>query len=455
MVASQESRNPARCLLISANKMLSPYPVYPIGIAHIMGALRKHGHHTEHVDILASDGYTCLEQRLKTSEYDIIGISIRNIDNVDSASPQGMLDDIGLVMEYIRKHSRAPVVLGGPGFSIMPEQILNYLKADFGIVGEGEEAFPQLIDRIMAGDHSEEKLFFKSLKNYPDCQPLYSTDVAPFYVERGGMLNVQTKRGCTYGCSYCSYPTIEGKKLRYRNPEKIIEEITRLTEKFGARYIFFTDGVFNDPDDHYLLIAEELIRAGNTTPWCAFFRPQNLDRDGLRLLKKSGMAAIELGTDASTDTTLTALNKGFTFDQAVAVNDLIVAESLPCAHYIMFGGPGETKDTVMQGIKNIERLQKAVVFAYIGIRIFPGTKLYNRAIKEKIITEETDLIPPLFYYSEMVERNFIDERLRRAFDGKKDRIYPMAETEKLIPFLHSMGHDGPLWDLLRKNRLRQ
>ncbi len=445
----------ANCLLISANRMQAPYPVYPIGIAHIMGALQIHNHRCEHVDILASNGYSELELCLKKSQYDVIGISIRNIDNVDSASPQEMIGDIAKVMQYIRTLSKAPVVLGGPGFSIMPEQILNHLKADYGIVGEGEEAFPQLIDRIMAGDHIEERLFSKSLKCYPDCQPIYSETVSPYYLKHGGMLNVQSKRGCNYGCTYCSYPTIEGRRLRYRDPKNIVEEIKDLTSRVGARYIFFTDGVFNDPEGHYLQIAEELIKAENKTPWCAFFRPQNLDKDGLRLLKKSGMAAMELGTDASTDTTLKELNKGFTFDEVVAVNDLIAAESLPCAHFIMFGGPGENEETVIQGIENIERLRQAVVFAYIGIRLLPGTRLYKRALKEKVLSAETDLLNPLFYYSPEVARAFIDKNLRNAFSQHRDRIYPMSEMEQLIPLLHSMGHDGPLWDLLRENRLKQ
>lgn len=434
--------------------MVSPFPVYPIGVAHVIGALHNHGHRCDHIDILASNGYSALEEELKTNQYDIIGVSIRNIDNVDSAAPEGKLEDIARVMQYVRQYSTAPVVLGGPGFSIMPQQILDYLKADYGIVGEAEEAFPELINKILRGEHLDKRLFSQSLKNYPDCQPHYSETVTPFYVEHGGMLNIQTKRGCSYGCSYCSYPTIEGKRLRYRDPEKIVEEIEILTKKYGARYIFFTDGVFNDPKEHYLLIAEALIQAGNTTPWCAFFRPQNLDRKKLRLLKKSGMAAIELGTDAATDITLAALHKGFTFDQVVKINDLVVAESLPCAHYIMFGGPDETKETVTQGIVNIEKLQKAVVFAYIGIRLLPGTKLYDQALAEKILSPDTDLIPPYFYYSPLVERDFIDRELRKAFQGKKERVYPMAETEKLIPFLHSLGHDGPLWDLLRGKRTK-
>jgi lipid biosynthesis B12-binding/radical SAM protein len=438
----------ARCLLVSANRMVLPYPVYPLGIAHIIGALQRHGHLADHIDILASGGYSTLLQRLQEIRYDIIGISIRNIDTVDSASPQELLSDITEAIHFIRQYSKAPIVLGGPGFSIMPEQLLAYCRADYGIVGEGEEAFPQLIKRLMAGEQPVEKLFSTSLASFPDGRPSYSPEVTPYYISHGGMLNVQTKRGCNYGCAYCSYPTIEGKRLRYRDPTEVVQEIELLCRQFGARYIFFTDALFNDPDGHYLRIAEELLRAGNRTPWCAFFRPQNLDKATLRLLKRSGMAAMELGTDGSTDTTLAGLNKGFTFEEVLAVNEAIVAESLPCAHFIMFGGPGETRETFCQGLENIRKLPQTVIFAYIGIRILPGTKIHKLALREKIITDSTDLIAPLFYYSPQVDRGFMESRLLSAFRGRRDRIFPVAKSEHLIPLLHRMGQIGPLWDLL-------
>ena len=438
----------ANCLLISANCMSSPYPVYPIGIAYIKGALQRHGHRADHVDILASGGYGVLEQRLTQNNYDIIGVSIRNIDNVDSTSIQELLPDIAEAVRYIRKHSKAPLVLGGPGFSIMPERLLDHFQADYGIVGEGEEAFPGLVDRLMAGERPEKKLFSRSLTGFPDCPPLYSEEVTPFYVGRGGMLNVQTKRGCRHGCAYCSYPAIEGKKMRYREPEAIVEEIEELSVKFEARYIFFTDGVFNDPDDRYLEIAEALARAGNKIPWCAFFRPQNLPGEALRLLKRSGMAGMELGTDATSDTTLAGLSKGLTFAEVEAVNEAIVAEGIPCAHFVMFGGPGETRETLEEGLANLERLRSTVVFAYLGIRILPGTKLHDRALLEQVITADTDLVRPAFYYSPQIDREFMDGRLRQAFHGRQDRVFPVTDREHFIPLMHRRGYDGPLWNLL-------
>jgi len=206
----------ARCLLVSANRMALPYPVYPLGVAHIMGAMQRHGHRADHVDILASGGYSTLLKRLEDIHYDVIGISIRNIDTVDSASPQQLLTDITEAIQHIRRHSKA--------------------------------------------------------------------------------------RGCKYACGYCSYPTIEGKKLRYRDATEVVGEIELLCREFAARYIFFTD--------------------------------------------------------------------------------------------------------------------------------------------------DADLVAPVFYYSPQVGRDFIESRLLSAFRGRKDRIFPVSESENVIPFLHRMGHIGPLWDLL-------
>lgn len=442
-------------MLISANQVTTPYPVFPIGVAHLMGALLQKGHLADHFDLLACGGLAELENILRDKVYDVIGISIRNIDSVDSAAPRPVIDDIAMVVNIVRAHSKAPLVLGGPGFSIMPEELLRYLGADFGIVGEGEKAFPQLIDLILSGENIDRQIFSASLDNYPDYPPHFSENTSKYYVDHGGMLNIQTKRGCGYGCSYCSYPTIEGKRLRFRDPKEIVDEIQRLQREFNARYIFFTDGVFNDPKNHYLEVAEALIQADNRTPWCAFFRPQNLGISELRLLQKSGMAAMELGSDAACDETLAGLNKGFSFSDVHNINAAIVGLKIPCAHFIVFGGPGETQETVRKGLENINKLEGCIVFAYIGLRILPGTALYQRALSEKIVTAETDIIRPIFYYSPNVEREYMDRLLRQSFAGRMDRIYPMEDMESYVRLFHSLGHTGPLWDLMLHPRLKQ
>ena len=436
------------CLLVSANRMTLPYPVYPLGIAYLLGALEERGHQADHLDILAAGGHEPLRQLLRQKHYDLVGISIRNIDTVDSASRLELLDDITSAIAIIREESTAPVVLGGPGFSIMPGPLLYHCQADYGIVGEGEEALPVLLERLVSGDPPGEKLLAMPAASFPSCRPRYSAAVTPYYLEHGGMLNVQSKRGCAYGCGYCSYPTIEGRTLRHRPAALVAEEVGELTKRYGARYIFFTDAIFNDPQGRYLELAEALASAGNRTPWCAFFRPQHIDRKSLRLLKRSGLAAMEVGTDAACDATLAGLGKGFTFDEVAAVHDNILAEDIPCAHFVIFGGPGETADTLRQGLCNLQRLRRTVVFTYIGIRILPGTALYRQAVREGHIERDTDLVASRYYYSPALSREEIERTVLADFRGQRGRIYPVADSERLIPLMHRFGHIGPLWEKL-------
>jgi hypothetical protein len=111
-------------------------------------------------------------------------------------------------------------------------------------------------------------------------------------------------------------------------------------------------------------VAEELVRRGVGVRWAAIFRPQRARRADLELLKRSGLYAMELGTDASTDATLAGLGKGFTFGEVLAFNEAAVAAEIPAAHFVMFGGPGETAATVREGLENLRRLDRSVIFAY-------------------------------------------------------------------------------------------
>ena len=442
----------ADCLLISANRVTTPYPVYPLGAACLLGALRAKGHCVSHFDVLANGGLDGLAAYLSDKRYDLIGISIRNLDTTDSSAPDDFLQDNIETVKLIRQSLQAPIVLGGPAFSITPQLFMDLLQADYGVVGEGEYLLPWLAGEIADGRSPEKKIFCSGHEEYLLQRPVFTESVARYYTDHGGMLNIQTKRGCPYACSYCSYPNLEGRHLRHRDPEEVADDVIRLGADFGARYIFFTDSVFNDAQGQYRKIAEALIKRNNDIPWCAFFRPQNLRRDDLRLLKRSGLAAIELGTDAVTDTTLAGLNKGFCFDDVMEIHQNIVEEAIPCAHYVILGGPDEDERTLRCGLENIERLERSVVFAFAGIRILPGTKIFDRAIDDNIIKTDQSLLSPVFYFSPHLSHKYIDEQIRQSFGDRLERIYPCSKFEGRITMLHNMGHVGPLWDIILRTR---
>lgn len=455
MVNKIKTAMSAKCLIISANKVVTPYPVYPLGAACLVGALRNNGHVADHFDILADGGIEKLEELLKSQKYDLIGVSIRNLDSVDSAAPNHYLEDVVETVTAIRKASDTPIVLGGPAFSIMPEQLLELLEADYGVVGEGEELLPWLAGELVQGRAPFDKLHYAKPAGALWQPSDLTKTTADFYLRHGGMLNVQTKRGCPHKCSYCSYPNIEGKELRFRDPEEVATEVNRLRDHFGAQYIFFADSYFNDHEGRFLEVAEALIRNKNSLPWCAFFRPDNLAKSELALLKKAGLAAIEMGTDAAADETLAGINKSFTFDQVVELHNQIVDADIACAHYVMFGGPEEDASTLSAGLRNLDYLKGSVVFAFAGIRILPGTGIYQRAIDENIIDKDTPLLKPLFYFSPKISKEKIISGIKSSFAGKIDRIYPCHEFENRIETLHQMGFVGPLWDFILKKQTRR
>lgn len=445
----------AECLLISANEVVTPYPVYPLGVACLLGALQAKGHVASHFDVLADGGKEGLDAYLSGKRFDLIGVSIRNLDTVDSAALNECLTGVVEIVNLIRQNGVAPVVLGGPAFSIMPQALMELLAADYGVVGEGEELLPWLADEIASGIPPAKKIFYAESRKQVWQKAVFTDSSARFYIKHGGMLNVQTKRGCPHTCSYCSYPTIEGRQIRYRDPQDVAEEVARLQTDYSARYIFFTDSVFNDRQGHFLEVAEELIRQNNKIPWSAFFRPQNLEREHLRLLKRSGLAAVELGTDAATDITLAGINKKFSFADVLEIHERVINEGIPCAHFIMFGGPDEDEETLRQGLKNIEKLENSIVFVFVGIRILPGTAIFDRAVQDDLIKADQSLLQPTFYFSPHVFRERIEEQVKQSFSQRMDRIYPSFGFEERIAMLHNMGHVGPLWNLVLGGRRRQ
>jgi len=454
----------SRVLLISSNTVTEPLPVYPLGMALIASSLEKNGHEVKQLDLLLNLENISLKLNSSIVEFqpDFIGVSIRNIDNVDSLSPlnTGYLSDIIPLVDQIRKVSQSPVILGGPAFSIMPEQILELLNADYGIVGEGEVSFNKLIHNISNNIKTKTILYPSEtlIDQEQFFSPLYKKELVNYYFDQSGMLNYQTKRGCPHNCNYCSYPIIEGKKLRYQTPEFVVQNLIALKKRFNVDTLFFTDSVFNDCQGHYLEIAEQMIKEKCDIRWAAYFRPENIKQSELKLLKDSGLYAMEVGSDSACDATLKGINKSFNFEDIFNFNTNCIKADIPCAHFFMFGGPKETHETVLEGLKNIERLEKCAVFVFSGIRVLPQTDLHKIAVRKGVLSKDNDLLKPSYYVSPLVDKAWMDNTIKKAFHKRKDRFFPPEEGQMRMRALKIFGFKGLLWDmalnLKKKNKTK-
>jgi len=448
----------SKIALLSANPAKFPFPVYPLGMGYVAGACAEAGHEVVQLDVQVEDLDRTLD-RLKEFDPDFIGLSIRNIDNCDSANFASYIDYYCDLIRKIRSVGDRPIILGGSGFSLYAEAMMRRTGADYGVIGEGEQTLVALLRDFDAGlTPPQGRLFdvpgpstFRGFR-----APVRSPHLVEYYLRFGGIMNVQSKRGCPYACSYCAYPLLEGDSFRRRDAGDVVEECRELVTRFGADYIYFTDSVFNDPEGHYLEIAEQFVRRELKCKWTGFFRPQNgWRREDIRLLRSSGMDCVEWGSDCTTAATLSGMKKGFDWSAVEESNNLFAEAGIANGHYLIFGGPGETTGTVVEGLDNLTRLRDSVVFAFLGVRIIPNTDIYRLALREGVVDASWDGLKEKFYFAPGLNREAVDALIRKSFAGDQSRIYPPTGDEKLIAALHQRGLKGPLWDYILKSRPRR
>ena len=446
-----------KVLLISANTTNAPHSVYPLGLDYVAGALMPR-HEVRILDMNRAAGPEELVAAIREGAPEVIGISIRNIDNVDTLAAKSFIPGYERIVELVRGCTVVPIVLGGSGFSIFPGELMSLLGADFGVVGEGE-SITLLVDALERGADPS-ALSGIVIKGGPVGAPaLWQGAIARrtcpdeaqlrYYLERGGILNLQTKRGCPFRCLYCTYPHIEGRRLRLTPPDEVAREARKLQE-LGARYLFITDSAFNADEDHSLAVAKAFHHQGLTIPWGAFFAPIRPPEGFYDVMAEAGLTHAEFGTESLCDPQLKRYGKPFAAADVFVAHESARRVGVHIAHYLLLGGPGEDIRTLDETMERAEELEKAVFFVFCGIRIFPHAPLHDLAVAEGQITGDQDLLMPVFYRSKGIGTEEIIARVRQQARGRMNWVTGDGgeKTERIVTRMHAHGRPGPLWELL-------
>ena len=291
-----------RILLIATNQTdrfmdrMAVRPV-PIGLAYIAAAVDEDRHQMRVLDLMFSeDGPSDVEEAVRDFQPDLVGLSIRNLDNQSYFNPVWNLPPVKDIVDRIRESSDATILCGGPAFSILPAECLEFVGADLGIAGDAAEAFASLVDRLESGD---DYTGIPGVVHRRDGQIVVSEGsfTSDFHkTPRLDLLDMRKYNGSGFGVGVVTklaqayYPTsgdgFDGSDWRIRDPDEVVDEVRGLNSEFGINKIFFIDSGFNIPVDHAKTLCRAIIDSGLKIRWNSYVRPGHGDDE--LLMKESG-----------------------------------------------------------------------------------------------------------------------------------------------------------------------
>lgn len=465
-------------LLINTN-VVRP-PVSPVGLEYVGETLLDAGIPVHVLDFsFESDWKASLQKQLRNHEPLAVGLSVRNTDDCSFVSQKSFLPWIGNIVTELRQVTKAPIILGGVGFSTMPDIVLQTTQADYGIEGDGEEALlavTRSLTRSQDFDHLPNLVYRRGgniVRN-----PRVDADLSRLPVPRrrlfdnrryeqlGAIVGVETKRGCVGRCIFCSDPVAKGTAVRLRPSETVVQELHYLLNQ-GVSWLHFCDSEFNMPMEHAKDVCRAIIRNGleDKVRWYCYCSPVPFDKELARLMKTAGCAGINFGVDSFCDEQLSRLGRLHSSKDVAQLVRLVRTEGLNYMCDLLVGGPGETPETVRMTLNRARELNISLVGVAVGVRVYPHTRLgkaiANGSIKGGLHPEmNEDLSQPVFYLSPSLGNDAV-ALTNRLIDGDtrflllsapaEEGSYNYADDEVLSDLI-KRGERGAYWDILRQHR---
>ena len=427
-----------KILLIATNRhgrlmsRMDAHPL-PIGLAYVAGHLDPERHTIKVMDLMFADDYLA-EVATTVSEFkpDLVGVSLRNLDNNSYIDNQWALPTTKEVISLVRENSLATIVCGGPAFSILPKECFSFVEPDLGIAGDGGETFAKLADRLDSGRpyHDITGLVYRKdgeiTLNGGRCAstfgkpPRFDDLEMDKYRQAGFGIGVLTKLSSFHYNAADSDG--EGSAWRVMRPvEEVIDEVRDMERRFDIRKVFFIDNGFNIPLEHAKSFCRALIDADLGVHWNTCLAPKDCDLELVQLMKTAGCALVLM------------TGQGGGADEGVALGDSLERLRQVChtcedggLHYSIsqtFGDPGETAESVEEKLAFLRSINPALANLRVGVRMLPGSDIAAKAVEDGLISEEAELIKPTFYVEESVKDWIVDHLKAQASQNPRWNVF--------------------------------
>jgi radical SAM superfamily enzyme YgiQ (UPF0313 family) len=451
----------AKILLINSNRFKHPWPVIPFGLCYLATVLEyNEKHDVFFLDLCFSpDCEKEIKKTIQSFEPDVIGISIRNIDDTGGYNVHFLLEDVKKdVIDFCKKEFRGPIVIGGPSVGISGKEMLGYFDLEYAICGDGETAMAAFVKRIE--DHVSPEglrglIIRRDNKIIQDSEPdrVQDLDALPFpklmrylnldlYRRFGSPVLVQTKRGCAFSCSYCTYNQIEGKQYRLRDPGRIANEIEILVKETGINHIEFADSIFNVPLAHAKEVLRSLINKKLKLRLHTMgLTPAAVDEELIDLMKLAGFNEVDIGIESTCNIILKNLSKGFKLDDVKKTAELLKEKNMPATWFVILGAPVETHETVYETLNSIRAIISKwdLVFVSTGVRVYNGSPYAREMLSKDNHCTYDNFLRPVKIEPEQISLKEI-----RAITKKFSYRYPNY-------YFYEKEHITPGWLLITGN----
>lgn len=390
------------------------YPGYEnLGIEYLSARLKKHGFATRlFFDPILFDESGFLNNRLLKR---LFSASHRIIKEVQDYKPDLLCfsvtsDNYQWASRWAgeaKKLNLAPVVFGGIHPSSVPDKVISNPFVDYICVGEGDEAIVELAEALAQKkptdrikniwaklDGQVKKNELRPLISDLDAIPLADKDLfysaAPIF--DGGYIT-STSRGCPYSCSYCCNDVWkglyahEGKMVRRRSPENVINELLIAKSKYKIRYVNFWDEVFNS-DQGWLKDFLPRYKEKVGLPFFCFVYPDLVTEGLAAALKDSGCYKVQMGVQVIDEKKRRTLLKRQSSNSAIAkAIDLLKKEKIFVLCDTILGLPGEENDDLEKLASFYDEHSPDQIHTFI-LRYYPKTNILKWAAENRFISEE-------------------------------------------------------------------
>ena len=423
-----------RILLIATNRhgrlmsRMNARPL-PIGMAYVAGHLDPERHQLKCLDLMFSEDYLAdVEAAVADFQPDLVGLSLRNLSNHSYLDPQWALPITKSVIDRVREISSAPIVCGGPAFSLLPEECFGYLEPDLGLAGDAGETFAELAGRLEIGEPSY--LDLPGLVYRADGEIRYNgmRCVSGFsqpprfdeldmdkYRQAGFGIGILTKLGdFNYPTSPGSEPPPEAWRV-IRPIDEVVREVQDMERRFQLRKVHFIDNGFNVPLSHAKELCRALIDAEVGVHWTTGLAPYGCDAELIDLMKRAGCKLVMMGNMRGDSHDGTSLEERM--EPMLETCRTCEAGGLNYTIAQRFGEPGETRQSVTEKLDFLRSVKPSLANLRIGVSIMPGTREAALALAEGLIEQESDLIRPTFYIEPQV-RDWLVDYLKEEAAGQ-------------------------------------